>query len=314
MSDVKMPHTAVVTQQLAAGITPSQAYRWLSRWSTSAPKFLVPTGAQHTSSGQIKGQGIMPGAVFETTYTEQRITSTRSAMNRTSVKKWTFTVLEANQAQCTVRFTVDRKNITPGMTTINFGGDMQTNSLFQFSVGTNGITVLSLTTSVHITDPDPAGKGNKKPSTPCILFFPLCWPCLCMYCCCNPTSMAKGFAPNIQAGVEKNTTETVRLIHFALQAAQQDGSINGGNGGGVGVGMVVVTPQQQQNMFQVQIPPNANAGMMLTVQAPDGQQLQIQVPAGVAPGSMISVPFNPMVRHAEPVKVVHPVAPMEMNR
>jgi hypothetical protein len=130
---------------------------------------------------------------------------------------------------------------------------------------------------------------------------------------------------NVEAGMQKNTTETVRLIHFALQAAQQDGSINGGMGmqqqqlGGVmDMGMVVVTPQQQQqqqqqNMFQVQIPPNAYAGMQLTVQAPDGQQLQIQVPAGVGPGSTISIPYTPMIRSAEPVKVVHAVASMEMT-
>ena len=61
----------VVTQQLAAGISPSQAYGWLERWSTSAPKFLVPPGAKHTSSGQIQGQGFQLGSKFETTFTKE---------------------------------------------------------------------------------------------------------------------------------------------------------------------------------------------------------------------------------------------------
>ena len=48
---------------------------------------------------------------------------------------------------------------------------------------------------------------------------------------------------------------------------------------------------------------------MLTVRAPDGQQLQIQVPAGVPPGSMISVPYTPQMA-AQPLQVM--VQPVQM--
>ena len=228
---------AVVTQQLAAGITPAQAYRWLSQWSTSAPKFLVPPGAQHASSGQVQGNGFLPGAVFETTYTEQKnsLSNSRSThmsnhRMRTVVTKWTFTVLDANQMQGMVRFSVDRQNVTDVAINIGPSGRLETTSLFQFSTGTSGATVLSLTTSVHVnTNIAP----SKKPGPPCLCYFPLCWCCLFCWCCCNPVNKLGAMATDpasVEAGMQKNTTETVRLIHFALQAAQQDGSINGGMG------------------------------------------------------------------------------------
>ena len=172
---------------------------------------------------------------------------------RTDEIKWTFTVLEANQDQGMVRFSVDRQNVTPNIRTIDIGGaSLNTTSLFQFSIGASGATVLSLTTSVLATEK--TGAAKKKGGPPCFLFFPLCWPCLCWYCFCNPgdkfAAMA-GNAGNVEAGMRKNTTDTVRLIHFALQAAQQDGSINGGMGmqhqQQLRVGMHVGAPFQTKN-------------------------------------------------------------------
>ena len=49
---------------------------------------------------------------------------------------------------------------------------------------------------------------------------------------------------------------------------------------------------QLQQTIQVQVPPNAEPGMTLAVQAPDGQQIQFLVPAGAVPFSIYAVPYT----------------------
>ena len=51
----------------------------------------------------------------------------------------------------------------------------------------------------------------------------------------------------------------------------------------------VAQPVAQRQQFMVQIPAGVAPGAVMTVRAPDGRLLQVQVPAGAVPGSTIQV-------------------------
>ena len=52
-------------------------------------------------------------------------------------------------------------------------------------------------------------------------------------------------------------------------------------------------PPVQPGFMVVTCPANARGGLQVVVQAPDGQQLQVQIPAGVGPGGQFRVPLPP---------------------
>ena len=68
--------------------------------------------------------------------------------------------------------------------------------------------------------------------------------------------------------------------------------------------VVHVAPLQQQ-MMQVQIPPGAKPGSMMSVQTPQGMMIQVQVPGNAPPGSIIQV--------AIPQQQQQMMAPMQMQ-
>ena len=277
-------------QQLAPGITPAQGYAWLSRWASSAPQFLVPPGAQHARSGQLQGQGFSVGSVFTTEFTQQHMSGGRKhrARLRTHTTTMTWAVTEADASQCMVRFKMTSgggtsyQDITsvvapppkrvnsPGVINIGGGGTSYQDITFQFGLGTDGLTYLNLNGTYYYDEQ--ASRPN-----PALFLCPCCWCILCIW------YMVAG-SVDVNAEVQKACNELANRIHFALQASLQNGTINGGGGNvmmqpmpqGMG-GMVVQPQQQQQPVFQVQLPPNSVPGMMLTVQAPDGQQLQVRV-------------------------------------
>ncbi len=49
-------------------------------------------------------------------------------------------------------------------------------------------------------------------------------------------------------------------------------------------------------MMQVQVPANAYPGMLLTVQTPDGNTVNLTVPSGVAPNGMVLFEYGAQVR------------------
>ena len=61
--------------------------------------------------------------------------------------------------------------------------------------------------------------------------------------------------------------------------------------------MPVSTPTAMQ-MMQVNCPPGSTPGSMVQVQAPNGEQMHVQVPAGVGPG----MPFQIQVLGATPAQ------------
>ena len=50
-----------------------------------------------------------------------------------------------------------------------------------------------------------------------------------------------------------------------------------------------VAVAQQPRLMAVQVPPGAQPGMMLQVQARNGQMLQVQIPMGAAAGAQFQV-------------------------
>ena len=71
-------------------------------------------------------------------------------------------------------------------------------------------------------------------------------------------------------------------------------------------------PPVQPGFMVVTCPANARGGLQVVVQAPDGQQLQVQIPPGVGPGGQFRVPLPPprapqppAVAYAQP-QVVQP--------
>ena len=51
-----------------------------------------------------------------------------------------------------------------------------------------------------------------------------------------------------------------------------------------------------QQQMQVQIPAGMAAGSQFQVQAPDGQMLTVQVPPGGVPGATLMIPYTPIAQ------------------
>ena len=226
-------------QQLPLGVGPAQAFAWFSRWASSAPKFLVPAGAQHASSGQLQGQGFAPGAVFETTFIMQHSRRSRGAgrghgrgtTTSTSTTKMTWRVKEADPANCMVRFHQTAVTTYPNTIQLVTEANVYNDVLFKFDRGANGITELTLKHTMYRDDCKDMGK------IPCWLYLiPCCW---CMICIIKDVTAKE----HVGAYVQQQVAGVASRMNFALQAAQQDGSIIGRAG-----------PVQQQNPAATPMP------------------------------------------------------------
>ena len=92
-----------------------------------------------------------------------------------------------------------------------------------------------------------------------------------------------GYKPNLLEGVE-DVKPRASSIDAQQQQQQQPQRV-----APAPVPQPVAQPVAQRQQFMVQIPAGVAPGAVMTVRAPDGRLLQVQVPAGAVPGSTIQV-------------------------
>ena len=72
-------------------------------------------------------------------------------------------------------------------------------------------------------------------------------------------------------------------------------------------------PVMQPNTFMVQVPPGAQAGQVMNVRSPAGVPMQVQIPAGMCPGSTFAV-ADPAMGVVEGVSYAEAGAKVEPER